>query len=53
MLLEITELERPEVGTEVWPGYLDAGTWVDAASGLPIDTDRVVAWADMPKGSRA
>ncbi|MFA7488585.1 MAG: hypothetical protein WCY72_10955, partial [Lysobacteraceae bacterium] len=46
----LAEVEDAD-GTEVWPAYYDGEKWVDA-TGWPIRS-RVIAWADMPAGSRA
>ena len=41
---------RDGEASEVWPGWLDAGHFVDASSGRPVPLARVMAWADMPAG---
>jgi len=39
-------------GTEVWPAWWSGERWIDAGSGWHIETHRVVAWADVPRGTR-
>lgn len=41
-----------ENDTETWPGWWSGERWLDAQNGWPIAAQRVVAWADMPAGSR-
>jgi hypothetical protein len=45
-------IESEEVdGVEVWFGFRTGGEWM-TIDGMPVDV-KVVAWADMPAGSRA
>lgn len=47
----LAEIACRDNSTEVWPAYYDGERWVDA-TGWPMRS-RVIAWADMPAGSRA
>ena len=42
-------------GTETWPGWWSGERWIEAESGTATDVlcGQVLAWADMPAGSRA
>ena len=49
----LAEVRDPEdSGTECWPAWWSGEHWIDASSGWHIDGERVVAWADMPGGTR-
>lgn len=37
-----------DYGEPTWPGFFDGTGWLDAMG----DTVQVIAWADMPKGTR-
>lgn len=48
------EVRDPEgSGTQCWPAFWGGERWIDAATGMPIDGDRVIAWADQPAGTHA
>lgn len=45
--LVLVEIE----GDCVWPGSFDGQHWIDA-DGLPIENEKVIAWAHMPAGTK-
>lgn len=52
----LAEIEYPDPAgeTETWPAWWSGEHWIEAATGdhLEIVGRRVVAWSDMPGGSR-
>jgi len=53
-ILVLIEVPNPDSDdaddTEVFTGFVDGETWRDAEA-MPVET--VVAWADLPRGSRS
>jgi hypothetical protein len=49
------EILQDDGTTETWPGWWCGERWIDAGSGTPVAflVGEVVAWADVPAGSRA
>lgn len=49
----LAEVRDPEdTGTECWPAFWSGASWIDAGTGWPLDAERVIAWTDMPGGTR-
>ena len=49
------EILQADGSTETWPGWWAGERWIDAVSGTAVEVlgGVVVAWADVPAGSRA
>lgn len=55
VLVEFIHTDEPEHG-DTWPAWRDGDHWIDASTGDQMERGgriKVLAWCDMPAGSRA
>lgn len=55
VLVEFISADEPEHG-DTWPAWWDGDHWIDASTGDQMERggrNKVLAWCDMPAGSRA
>lgn len=55
VLVEFISVDEPEHG-DTWPAWWDGDHWIDASTGDQLERchrNKVLAWCDMPAGSRA